>query len=212
MSVEQFVSPQATDDRFSKLMDAQEWHALPLAVQRRFSKALSAGQSVTYVGKITAFRRNWAGRVLAHVLRAVGGPLPLCPELGMATVVSVTEDAAGKGQNWTRLYANKHGFPQVIHSAKRFAGPSGLEEHIGAGLLMALAVRQDDGVLVFESRGFYLNLLGSRLRLPEWMMPGKVQVRHRDLGFGRFEFSLSVVHGLIGELIYQAAEYSEARL
>ena len=208
MSVEWAIERQAQDDRFRALLPKEDWDTLPCDVQRRFSKALGPGQSVTYIGKITAFRRNRWGWALAQALRLAGGPLPICPELGMASVVSVTEDAAGAGQNWTRLYANKTGFPQVIHSAKRFDGPSGLTEHIGAGISMALGLSVENGALVFKSKGFYCG----RLRLPRWMAPGAVEVRHKNLGFGRFEFSLALRHPLLGELLYQAAEYREERL
>jgi hypothetical protein len=61
----------------------------------------------------------------------------------VAAVVTVTEDAQAGGQFWTRMYNRAHGFPQVIHSSKRFAGPTGLEEYLGWGFGIALAVSAD---------------------------------------------------------------------
>ena len=126
-------SPVLGDLRFRALLDDEDWNALPEAVRRRFSKRLSGGATAVYVGTITAARMSLPGRLLAEALRVVGAPLPLRRDVGVPSVVTVTEDVATGGQFWTRLYANRTSFPQVIHSAKRFSGPTGLEEYIGFG-------------------------------------------------------------------------------
>ena len=81
----------------------------------------------------------------------------------------MTEDSASGGQIWTRLYARRSGFPQVVHSSKRFAGPTGLEEYVGYGVGMTLTVDARDGALVFRSEDYFLELFGRRLRLPAWL-------------------------------------------
>ncbi len=83
---------------------------------------------------------SFAGWLLAHAARLIGGPLPLSRDAHTPSVVTVTEDVAAKGQHWTRLYARKRGFPQVVHSSKRFQGPTGLEEYVGCGVGMALTI------------------------------------------------------------------------
>ncbi len=55
----------------------------------------------------------------------------------MPAVVSVTEEAAKGGQFWTCPYGRARGFHQVIHSSKRFAGATGLEEYLGRGFGIA---------------------------------------------------------------------------
>lgn len=197
------------DLRFRALLPAEAWIGLPLAVRRRFTKRLGAGAAVTYCGRVTAVRANVAGRLLAGAARLIGGPLPLVFEPGDA-VVTVTEDHVGHGQVWTRLYARRRGFPQVIHSAKRFAGPTGLEEHVGAGVGMALTVTAEDAALVFRSAFYFIAVAGLRLRLPRWAEPGRLAVVHRDLGEGRFAFVLTLDHPGLGRLIGQDAVFRDA--
>jgi len=200
---------ELADLRFRALLSTDAWAALPLAVRRRFSKRLIDGDAVVYCGAVTAVRTNAAGRLLARVACLIGGPLPLVFEPG-AAVVSVTEDRVGQGQVWTRLYARRTGFPQVIHSAKRFAGPTGLEEYVGAGVGMALTVAVEGATLVFRSDSYFATLLGRRLRLPRWAEPGRLTIEHRDLGGGAFAFTLTLDHPWLGRLMGQDAIFRDA--
>ena len=155
-------------------------------------------------------RMSRAGWWLAQLARLAGAPLPVSVETGVPAVVTVTEDAAAGGQVWTRLYASRYGFPQVINSAKRFQGATGLEEHVGAGIGMSLRVGVRDGVLVFDSVCYFATIAGLRLVLPRWLTPGDLEVTHTELGRGRFAFSLRIVHPFAGELIYQRGVFADA--
>lgn len=200
---------ELADLRFRTLLPAEDWAALPLAVRRRFSKRMKGGATVVYRGEVVAVEAHPMGRLLAQAARLIGGPLPLVFKPG-AAVVAVTEDAVGRGQVWSRMYVRKTGFPQVIHSAKRFAGPTGLEEHVGGGVGMALTVAAEEGALVFRSAFYFATVLGLRLRLPRWTEPGALTITHRDLGEGRFAFTLALDHPLLGRLIGQDAVFHDA--
>ena len=199
---------ELADLRFRALLPAEAWAGLPLAVRRRFSKRMTGGATITYRGAVAAVRANAAGRLLALAARLIGGPLPLVYEPG-ASVVTVTEDQVGQGQIWTRLYARRGGFPQVIHSAKRFAGSTGLEEHIGAGVGMALTASVEGEALVFRSAFYFVALFGRRLRLPHWAEPGQLTIVHRDLGGGDFAFTLALDHRWFGHLLGQDAIFRD---
>ncbi len=202
--------PALVDDlRFRCLLGAREWDRLPRAVQRRFAKRLGPGRAVTYQGRIEDCTMNAAGWLLAQACRVIGAPLPLDRASGMAAVVTVTEDAAGGGQVWSRLYARPHGFPQVIHSAKRFAGRTGLEEYLGGGFGIALTLHRLDDGLRFTSDHYFVRLGARRLRLPAWLGPGRLDIDHRDRGHGRFSFTLTLRHRVFGVLMRQHSLFAD---
>jgi hypothetical protein len=198
------------DPRFRALLSEPDWEALPLPIRRRFSKRLAGGHTAVYAGTVRETCMSRTGWWLAQAARLIGAPLPLTRESGVPAVVSVTEDMRSGGQIWTRLYARRTTFPQIIHSAKRFAGPTGLEEYLGTGVGMALTVHVLDGALVFRSAGYFLQVLGRRLALPAWLGPGALSVIHGELGDGAFSFTLGLVHPRFGVLIHQTATFREA--
>lgn len=197
------------DLRFRALVAPERWRLVPDAVRRRFSKRVADRATVLYAGQIVETRMSPAGWLLAQVCRLIGGPLPLSRDTGVPAVVSVTEDVGSRGQFWTRIYGRHRGFPQVIHSSKRFQGPTGLEEYLGCGVGMALTVRADGSGLRFVSDHYFLALAGLRVRLPGWASPGRVEVGHLDRGDAGFAFTLSLVHPWLGELIHQTAEFRD---
>jgi len=198
------------DNRFRALLSDCDWGRLPLATWRRFSKRLAGGRTIVYVGEVEESSHHRVGWWLAQALRVIGGPLPTGTETRVPIIVSVTEDAASGGQIWTRICACGNGFPHVIHSAKRFAGPTGLEEYVGFGISMALRLRVADDALLFDSAGYFLCLGRLRLPLPDWLTPGALTVGHADLGCGAFRFTLDLVHPRWGELVRQSAVFREA--
>jgi hypothetical protein len=96
----------------------------------------------------------------------------------------------------------------VIHSAKRFSGPTGIEEYLGFGISIALRMAQRGGAVVFESHSYWLHVLG-RIRLPAWLTPGVLTAAHAERGNGRFLFTLELKHRRLGTLIHQQVEFHE---
>ena len=149
------------------------------------------------------------GWILAQMARLVGGPLPHARDgTGPSTVVVIDDPSLG-GQIWTRSYARPGRFPQTISSVKRFAGPTGLEEHLGCGLTMRLRLSVENGALVFRSAGYDLQIAGRRFAVPVALSPGCCSIVHRDEGGGRFAFSLTLDHPRLGRLLQQIAVFEE---
>ena len=200
------------DDRFRRLLGESGWRRLPAPVRERFGKRLQHGDSIAYQGHIQEMAMSRTGYLFAQACRLIGAPLPYDRDsINAPAVVIVTEDTATEGQFWIRQYGRKRGFPQTVHSSKRFDGPTGLEEYIGYGIGMALTVEATETALLFRSDHYYVTLFGRRLRLPAWLNPGDLTIGHHERGNGRFAFTLSLAHPLLGTLIRQTAIFSQAK-
>lgn len=208
-----FVAPPADpllgDLRFRALVAPASWTALPAAVRARFSKRLAGAKVATYVGEVVDCRHSRLGWLLAQALRPLGAPLPLSRDVLVPAVVSVTEDEGNGGQYWIRQYGRRGRFPQVIRTAKRFAGPTGLEEYLGFGLGVALKLEVRGKALHFLSHHYFIQLGRFRWRLPAWITPGQLDVGHVDCGRGRFSFTLALTHPRLGTLVSQTALFTE---
>ncbi len=200
------------DLRFRALIGEAAWARLPEAVCRRFSKRLSPEEPLMYRGKVVATELSRAGRALAFLARAIGSPLPLTDGAVGPAVVVVIEDERLGGQSWTRIYTRPGRAPQTVHSAKRFRGPTGLEEYVGYGIGMALKVTVEEGALLFRSDHYFLTLRRWRMRLPRSFEPGEMCIEHRDAGGGSFSFRLTLTHPLLGRLVHQLAYFFDPEL
>jgi hypothetical protein len=199
------------DTRFRTLVGELDWRTLPPAVRRRFSKRLAAGETALYRGSVVTTELSWGGRVLAQLARVLGAPLPLTHGATGPAVVAVIEDAAIGGQIWTRSYARPGDFPQVVHSAKRFRGPTGLEEYVGSGIGMSLMVSVERGALVFRSCGYFVEIGRWRVKLPRALEPGLMEIVHREEdATGHFSFCLTLTHPRLGRLVHQLALFEDA--
>jgi hypothetical protein len=202
-------SPDLGDVRFRTLVGEAGWAQLPAAVRARFSRRLGGGATIVYAGEIVEATLSRCGRLIANLARLIGGPLPLSTDTGTAAAVSVAGDEASGGQFWTRIYGRRRGFPQVISSVKRFAGPTGLEEYIGRGIGIALVAKVENRALHFVSDHYFLALGRLRLRLPGLLSPGRLTVSHIDCNHGWFAFMLVLDHPRLGTLVRQTALFQE---
>jgi len=203
------IEQEVVDLRFRALVGEEGWCRLPAAVQRRFSKRLAPGAVALYSGEVLETYLSRVGKLLSSLGRAIGAPLPLEDGMkGGATVAVMENDGLG-GQSWTRTYARAGRFPQVIHSAKCFSGPTGLEEHVGHGIGMSLSVAEEDGALVFRSVRYFMAVGRVRIAVPRLLEPGAMEIVHRDEGDGAFLFTLLLRHRRLGVLIRQVARFRD---
>ncbi len=210
-------SLNAGEGRYRGLLGEAAWARLPEVVRRRFSRRLGRAEQIVYRGEVVAMELSRCGWLLAQAARLVGAPLPYTRDALGPCMVVVTEAEALGGQLWCRSYARddwargRARLPQVIQSVKRFAGPTGIEEYLGMGLVMRLTLHEDRGQLVFRSAGYAFEVAGWRVELPGWLSPGHCTVSHRAETDARFSFTLSLDHPWLGRLVHQVAFFEEER-
>lgn len=179
------------------------WNALPAATRARFER-----HEALYTGTMT-LSATAAGRWVARLCALVGSPLPPPHDRPVPTLVRVEADAATGGSRWTRCYA----FPtrlRCVASVKALDADGTLVERLAFGLRMRLTLGVREGTLCFDSAGYYVECPGFVWRgrrrcawhvpLPNWFLPGRTCVGHRDLRQGTFRFTMTIRHALIGEL------------
>ncbi len=187
---------------FRGLVGEAGWAALPLAVRARFIDQPAR----TYEGEMSV-RASVAGFLFAHLCRLIGTPLAPWRGEGVAVAVHVWNRPDG-ALVWDRLYRFEGRQPVKVSSCKK-ADHRGLVEVVRGGLGMALDVSVEDGALHFRSRGYFWEILGMRVPLPELLTPGSAHVIHRDEGKGRFTFGLSFNHPWLGETFWQEGVFSD---
>ena len=181
------------------------WWRLPAATRARFER-----HDALYMGTMT-LHATAAGRWVARLCKLVGSPLPPPWHRPLAATVRVEPDRATGGSRWTRRYD----FPSKrvsVASVKALDADGALVERLGYGLRMRLTLAVREGALCFDSAGYYVEFGGlawggrrygaRRMALPSWFLPGRTCVAHADLGDGRFRFTMTIRHELLGDLFH----------
>lgn len=189
------------NDTIMRIIGARAWASLPAAVQTRFertSPAVYAGDTDTCMTIV--------GRFFALALLAFGAPVPVLTGRRPATVYVSVRDG---GMSWTRVYRGPAGLTFSVRSIKRLSEDGRLFECCTGGWTMLLDVFADQGSLVFRSCRFFWRHGAVSIPLPVWMTPGTAEVRHTDLGDGRFRFTLTFDHPWFGRTLFQDGVFTD---
>jgi hypothetical protein len=191
-----------------EVLGTAAWLRLPPAVRARFAEG---APDVSYAGAFEVVNASLLGRLFAWLGAVVGKPVVARTGVNVAARVHVRRTA--DGIEWRREY-HWGGAVDVVTSTK-IVRDGRLIERLPARLNMPLDVREENRVLVFESRGYYFDfrfgaLPGFRLPLPSFFSPGHTRVEHVDLGNGWFRFTLIVTHPWFGEMFFQSGRFCAA--
>ncbi len=186
---------------FAALVERGGWHRLVPAIRTRFAAVPVAGDAIVYAGKMNHIDASPAGQLFAFICRLLGTPLPPFTGRDIEADIQLTQHDKD-GIAWTRHY--RRGDRMVaVRSVKRVAEDGMLLESVGAGFGMRLRVYEENGALHFLSTRYFWHLGRHEIALPDLLTPGPIHVVHTDLGDGRFRFTLTAQHRLLGETFSQ---------
>ena len=197
---------QARTPDFRALLGEAAWAQLPAAVQARFDAASHAAPR-DFPGAMDV-RMNWLGWLFAQAGRLFGAPLAPRPGEAVPVCVLVRRDPNG-GVHWERIYAYPGRAPLSIVSMKLVTPDGALLEVTRGGIGMRLTLGVEAGALTFRSSSYFWRIGRWLAPLPLLLTPGRCTVVHRDLGDGRFRFSLGFRHPLAGETIVNAGDFQD---
>jgi hypothetical protein len=200
------LAAEARTPDFRAMLGEAAWAELPDAVRARFDAASHATPR-TFPGAMQV-RMNWLGWLFAQACRAVGSPLAHRAADAVPVRVLVRREPTG-GVAWERIYAYPGQAPLSIVSMKLAAEDGGLLEVTRGGIGMRLTLSVEVGALVFRSTAYFWRIGPWLAPLPHLLTPGRCTVVHRDLGGGRFHFSLRFDHPLAGETIVNAGDFQD---
>jgi hypothetical protein len=123
-------------------------------------------------------------------------------------------NAKTKGVSWMRHYKSpgKHRAEtpwECVRSTKKIDRKGRLYECAGP-FAMRLSVSEENRALVFTSERFFLDVMGCRIPLPDWLTPGKIRVTHQDTGSHTFHFTMDAHHPVFGHTFSQAGDFEDA--
>lgn len=200
-----YADPAAAPKRpvdYRDLLGESAWRSLPDRTRERFLT-----HEACYEGTMS-LTASLCGWLFAWLLTPLGAPLPRVRRARVPAEVVVSPDAKTGGSCWTRRYRLAGKRNCTISSTKALDRSGALVERLNFGLRMHLELFVDNSALHFKSTGYSIEYAGLSLRLPSWWPPGCTEVVHRDLGDGRFRFTMNIEHPWLGALFHHDGVFS----
>lgn len=199
-------SPSTT---YHSLLGVKAWGRLDPAIRDRFG---ARNHNRAFYGAMRRVELSIPGRFLALLSRLLGSSLFPHTGTDIVTLIDVDGAAADASGTWSRAYLMPNGRRFTVKSVKRFDAKDGLLECLGRGFVMKLDLHAQPDALHFVSAGYQWRCGRLHIPLPDMLSPGATHVTHRELGSGRFRFTLSIDHTLFGRLVFQEGDFFEKEI
>lgn len=194
---------------FKKIL-GQEWRKLHPDIQARFDKNPLPGKPLYYTGSLSELSSSRAGKLLGYLsMPLIQGALMPYDDADFPVDIQVYSKHNCASIFKQRTY-RLNGRKPVMFTSFMAESPQGeVLEYVGMGLGMKLLLEVRDGNLHFESDGYFWQLFGARIPLPDLLTPGKTFLCHRNNSSNQFDIRIEIRHPLFGTTFTQAGIFRE---
>lgn len=188
----------------------ERWQQLHPDIQARFAKDPYPEQPLYYRGELSELYSSGFGKLLGYLMRPViGGALIPVTDAQVPVDIQVYCLPGCAKVFKQRLYRlNRRA--AVSFTSYMAESPRGeVLEYVGAGLGMKLELDVRDGNLHFVSQGYFWQLFGWRLPLPDWLSPGKTRLCHANDAPNQFNIRIEIDHPWFGLTFRQVGVFHQ---
>lgn len=194
---------------FKKILGPQ-WRELHPDIQARFDKNPLPGKPLYYTGSLTELRSSRVGKLLGYLsMPLIQGALMPYDDADFPVDIQVYSKHNCAWIFKQRIYRLNRRKAVMFTSYMAESARGEVLEYVGMGLGMKLLLDVRDGNLHFESDGYFWQLFGVRIPLPDLLTPGKTFLCHRNNSGNQFDIRIEIRHPLFGTTFTQAGVFRE---
>ncbi len=194
---------------FKKIL-GEEWKKLHPDIQARFDKNPLPGQPLYYTGYLSELSCSAFGKILGWLtLPFLKGALIPFNDFNFPVDIQVYSKPNNPSIFKQRIY-RLHGRKSIQFTSYMRESENGEAlEYVGMGLGMKLILHVENGSLYFTSAGYFWQVFGQRIPIPDLLTPGKVYLSYCNENAKQFSIRIEIKHKIFGTSFTQIGVFHE---
>ncbi|MDH5693276.1 MAG: DUF4166 domain-containing protein [Gammaproteobacteria bacterium] len=175
-----------------------QWHALPTVLRAHYQEDDNSD-----IGALDV-EYPWFMQYYLNFLRLFGA---LVNKRGKEIPTTVEKTLANRVQHWRRTITFPNGKTLIFRSRWVYTGGNELIEYVNPFLGLRMAVKVEDGKLLYSGRSYILKLGSLLIPIPEALVLGHTTIEEVGLDENHFAMDFRLTHPLFGQLFRYAGKF-----